>query len=346
MEHELEEIKAEQGLLAKQYTAVAKSLISSKSHRLSIMIQALKKGEKLSVFESIYRSQTTAHEKRLRRASKQRDYEKYSVHKVAIGEVDNVWLQFYENKQKLRERMIHDINERICDIQREFYMKAERDNRASDPKTLVQNMRRVAANLGPTPALSGLQPDEIEADLARLRSRHSNGSTSEGSVRPVPKSTTMTYKLRHPIIIINISTRTCRTNNPNIYKLNISRTIIISISPKNNNNNKKTLISISNKNISSSSKYNHHHHHRHNNNSTSNNSRSRHFHHLFLINSNHSSTNCNSINSTCSSSNNTNCNSNNINTNYINNINWSSNNIINTNWSSSRDLLFPRCLKP
>ena len=63
MEHELEEIKAEQGLLAKQYTAVAKSLISSKSHRLSIMIQALKKGEKLSVFESIYRSQTTAHEK-------------------------------------------------------------------------------------------------------------------------------------------------------------------------------------------------------------------------------------------------------------------------------------------
>ncbi|KAF5102197.1 hypothetical protein DV451_001918 [Geotrichum candidum] len=244
MEHELEEIKAEQGLLAKQYTAVAKSLISSKSHRLSIMIQALKKGEKLSVFESIYRSQTTAHEKRLRRASKQRDYEKYSVHKVAIGEVDNVWLQFYENKQKLRERMIHDINERICDIQREFYMKAERDNRASDPKTLVQNMRRVAANLGPTPALSGLQPDEIEADLARLR-------------------------------------------------------------------------------------------------------RSRHFHHRFLINSNHSSTNCNSINSTCSSSNNTNCNSNNnINTNYINNINWSSNNIINTNWSSSRDLLFPRCLKP
>ncbi|KAF5092905.1 hypothetical protein D0Z03_002641 [Geotrichum reessii] len=280
MENELEEIKAEQGQLAAQYTAVAKSLISSKSHRLSTMIQALKKGEKLTVFENIYRSQTAAHEKRLRRANKQRDYEKYSVHKVAIGEVDNVWLQFYENKQKLRERMIHDINERICDIQREFYMRAERDKRVSDPKTLVKSMRLVAANLGPVPKLSELRPDEIENDLACLRSGLDSGSESSGTTTTTTTSavTNVSHQLNNNTFVVD-QENTAATQDASTASGNIKSEHGLSNRNshnynKNFNNNRNNNRNNNNRNnINSHNSCNNHsslnrHYHHHNNNGT------------------------------------------------------------------------------
>lgn len=175
----MDEIKELQEQTAGEYTQIARSLARAKASRTTAMINAMRKDEhrRFAIFDKVYKAQDEFLELRKAKAQKTRDYETYRIRSVTVGEADNIWLKFYDDKQSLREKLIAQVNEKITKLHSE-YARARTTKLSQTMDNQIQGYLHVARNLGPLPGATPLTEDQIDADLALIK--------SNGQLPPTP----------------------------------------------------------------------------------------------------------------------------------------------------------------
>lgn len=172
------QIKHLQEKLAKDYKQLAQTLARAKASRITSMINATRKGKRLAIFDKIYKAQDNVMDTRKRKAQKHLDYKTFMIRTVTVGEVDNVWLQFFDSKQRLREKLIAEVSEKIAKLNAE-YSQGKRAQLAMTMNDQIQLYRQVAVNIGTRPEVTSLSSSQIESDLYLLKS---------GGIPPEPES--------------------------------------------------------------------------------------------------------------------------------------------------------------
>ena len=175
------EIKQHQERIAEEYKELAKSLARAKASRTTAMVNAMRKGKRFAMFDSVYKAQDSILERRKAMAKKHLDYNTYMIRKVTLGEVDNLWFRFFDAKQRLQERLISEVNEKIAQLNYE-YSRCQLTKLSLPMKLQVQNYRQIALNLGVYPGVTPLTDDQIDTDLYMFKS----GGHPPSPIEPQP----------------------------------------------------------------------------------------------------------------------------------------------------------------
>lgn len=119
------------------------------------------------MFDKVYKAQDGWFEECKAKSTKHRDFENYRIRKATAGEAGNTWLQFYDAKHRLQEKLISEVNEKIAKLFYEY--TRSKTTRLSQPMaSQIERYHNVALDIGPLPGVNTLTDDQIEADLDQM----------------------------------------------------------------------------------------------------------------------------------------------------------------------------------
>lgn len=163
------EIKMHQERLSEEFKQLAKSLARAKASRTTAMVNAVRKGKRFAMFDAVYKAQDGILDQRMALAKTRHDYNIHHIRKMTVGEADNIWVGFFDAKQRLQEKLIAEVTEKIAQLNHE-YGQGSVTKLALSMNHQIQNYHHIAANLGPRPGVTPLSNEQIDADLFLIRS--------------------------------------------------------------------------------------------------------------------------------------------------------------------------------
>lgn len=172
-------LKVQQDRLAREYKELARLFADAKASRARDMISALKKGKGFPLAQKIYERQDALFDDKRRVTKNRFNYQQRMVQRAIVGEIYNVWRQFFEDKRALQQDMIADVGRSLSVVDQEFRLRPAQRYALSLGQTL--NCQRAAlASVHGVPAPAALPQDRAVRDLYRIRNGLPDGSAPPG----------------------------------------------------------------------------------------------------------------------------------------------------------------------